>query len=510
MKRNLIIVTLIALIASACSTSVQMTGRYVDDLYYWPGDSPAESATENLPAIGSTDKKPNDEMVIISEVGKDNKGNKTLNNYIYADDEPDWYSKVQAQNIENMNSDQVDTVIVSSGDDGSYLVNNYYLGDDYSYADRFRNFYDSYYYDPFWNNSFSFGWNYPYNYSWGYPYSSFYGWNSFYWDPWYSWGYYNPWGWGYSSWYSPYYCDWYSPYYYHNNHWDNHRQPDDSYISSRRSRNPNATYGGGGGAISSSRRTTNQDGIISSSEKSANRTGRRTVLNEGQVSDKSAMLAQGSQKRSGAVLSEKRRSTTSSTGSTPAERGTINATRSTERASGITPSQNIERRANSSAATVNRSSNTPSYNKPRTNTRASYNSNRTSETNRYATPSQSRTTVSRSRSSENATRSSYQIPSTNSGSNNMGNVRRSNSSGNYAPARSYSSGSSTPSRSSSYSSSPSRSSSYSSPSRSSYSSSPSRSSSYSSGGSSSSGSSSSGSSSSGSSSSGHSSSGGRR
>ncbi|HNZ71942.1 MAG TPA: hypothetical protein PKJ43_04925, partial [Prolixibacteraceae bacterium] len=86
MKPNVIIVILIALIATACGTSNQMTGRYVDDLYYWPGDTPPVAVTQEVPATKSADSITQRDMLIITEVGEDEKGNKTLDNYIYADD----------------------------------------------------------------------------------------------------------------------------------------------------------------------------------------------------------------------------------------------------------------------------------------------------------------------------------------------------------------------------------------------------------------------------------------
>jgi len=414
MKRNLIIITLIALIASACSTSVQMTGRYVDDLYYWPGDTPLEEAGQDLPQLGSSDKKSNDEMIIVSKVGEDTNGNKTLDNYIYSEDEPDWYSNVQAQNIENMNKTEEDTLVLPSSDNETYIVNNYYQDEDdyYSYSDRIRRFHDPYYYDPYWNYSLSWGWDYPY-YSWNYPYSSFYGWNSWYWDPWYySWGYspyyYNSWYWGYNDWCSPYYSNYYG---HHHSNWnDNKNNRDDNVASNRRSRNPNAVYEGGGVSTASGGRSYNESGIAATTNKSVNSQGRRTVTNQSDDTRKSVSTSQDVQKRNGAILTEKRRSSANLNNS-PSSSGR-NITKTTENSNGSSsvtpayraPAQNYERRGNSSGnSNLQNSSNTrsnnyiPSYNKPRTNTRATYNTNRTSESTRYSSPTENRSTISHSR-----------------------------------------------------------------------------------------------------------------
>ncbi len=160
MKRNLTILSIIALIASSCSTSFQTTGRYVDDLYYWPGDAPLVTADENLPEIGTAEKS--DDVLIISEAGENPDGTKTLENYIYADEEPDWYSEVQANNLQNIENTGEDTLYIPSDDDQTYIVNNYYMNDDYSYAVRTMRLHDPYYYDPYCNFSFNWSWGYPY------------------------------------------------------------------------------------------------------------------------------------------------------------------------------------------------------------------------------------------------------------------------------------------------------------------------------------------------------------
>jgi hypothetical protein len=475
MKRNIIIVTLIALIASACSTSVQMSGRYVDDLYYWPGDAPLEEAEAVMPSIGSDDKKVDNDMLIISEVGKDEKGNKTLDNYIYSEDEPDWYKNVQAQNIENINKAEEDTLAIPTEEGGNYIVNNYYLDDNsyFSYSDRIRRFHNPYYYDPFWDNSFSWGWGDPF-YSWNYPYSSYYGWNSWGWDPWYnSWGYspycYNSWYGGYNNWYSPYYSN--HNFGHHNQNWNNDNfRRDDNVTSNRRSRNPNAIYGGGSLNSSSVGRNNNASGVTTLN-KSVSMDKRRTVINEGDNQLKSASTAQETQKRNGAILTEKRRNTANAN-SAPSnlERKVVgNSGTSTSSPAYRTPSQNIDRRVNSENNQLNnpsssRSSNyTPSYNKPRTNTRATYNTNRASEPTRYSSPTENRSTITRTQQSQSNTRSNYQLPSTSSGNSGNSYRSRSSSSSSSSPTRSYSTGSSTPTRSyssgssSSESSSPSRS-----------------------------------------------------
>ncbi len=481
MKGNLIILTLFGLITSACSSSFQVSGGKVDDLYYWPGDNPPVYASEELPDIGTGTKTVDNDMLIISEVGKNENGANTLNNYIYADDEPDWYSDLQSRNAENINRMDQDTLIYQSDEEGTYIVNNYYLDDDdYYYSNRLRLFHDPYYYDPYWN--------FTYNWGWGSYYSPFRSYNSWYWDPWYnSWGWgYDPWyysgGWGYNpwhynSWYGHGYYGWNYPYYNHHNQYGynnyNWRSDNKNYNeSSRRSRNPIATYGGTSNIATTSRIGENEY-VGESTNKSTAPQSRRTVINETDrvtTSQKSASTDLRSQSNQGRVLTEKRRS---SLNSNSAERPDNRSNVSTNRSHGTnsTPSyrapSSSERRLTGNTnesvkSSSGRSSYTPSYNKPRTNTRATYNSNRTNnDDSRISRPSESRSTYrapsernsTYNKSSQSSSKSSYQIPSSSSRSKSYGNSGssgssyKSNSTQSSSPSRSYSSGSSSPSRS---------------------------------------------------------------
>ncbi|MGF7138445.1 hypothetical protein [Roseimarinus sediminis] len=494
MKRKLIIITMVAMVATACSTGLQTTGGYVDDIYYRPGDVSMELSPELADnELANKKQLAKKETIIVSQLEEGEDGTKKLNNYIYADDEPDWFNKVQAYNLENIDSVANDTVYFPDEDQGQYEINNYFVEDDFSYAQRIRTFHDPYYYhyDPYYNFSFRWGW--------GSPHYSY--WDPWYYDPWYygSWGYAGAyWGWyGYNSWYPPYYHNHYYPYYgsYYNN-WPyyagNNR---DYHDGDRRSRRPNTVYGGGGVAARSvGSSDMRQSGSVIN--KSAQSNGRRSVIDNTTASNQKSVTTQRS--GSGEALIEMRRSTTTSNVSRNGNVRTNNtSTAPASTRTAVTPVTRSERSGSASynkpvvssgnANTQRSSDYTPSYNKPRSNTRATYNRSN-------STPAQSRSTYTRSTGSSSK---SYSIPSSTTRSTPTS-TYRSGSSG--SSSRSYSS---SPSRSS-YSA-PSRSSST--PSRSSSSYSPSRSSSGSSG---SSYSRSSGSSSSGSSSSSSSSSGGSR
>ena len=101
MKRKLIIITIAALVTSACSVNLQTTGGYVDDIYYWPGDDVPNIVSEELGTL--MDKEASDNgMIILSEVSVDEDGTNKVKNYIYADDEPDWFNEVQVYNLESL------------------------------------------------------------------------------------------------------------------------------------------------------------------------------------------------------------------------------------------------------------------------------------------------------------------------------------------------------------------------------------------------------------------------
>ena len=136
MKRLYVYITLLAFAVVSCTSTGQFSG-YVDDAYYWPGDDTPLMQEEVAP-------KSKSDLFIISEVSKDEDGANRMKNYIYADDEPDLYNKIQAQNIEMLKDTTQDTIYFETDDDETYYVDNYYVDDELSYADRNRIFHDRY------------------------------------------------------------------------------------------------------------------------------------------------------------------------------------------------------------------------------------------------------------------------------------------------------------------------------------------------------------------------------
>ena len=75
MKINILLILIF--LFTSCISQKNLT--YVDDAYYYPGDE-----------IASSTKK----VIIISEISDEDGANK-MKNYIYADKEPDWYSRLK-------------------------------------------------------------------------------------------------------------------------------------------------------------------------------------------------------------------------------------------------------------------------------------------------------------------------------------------------------------------------------------------------------------------------------
>jgi hypothetical protein len=102
-----------------------------------------------------------------------------------------------------------DTVQVNTIMKDPVAINNYYIDNDFYYANRINRFHSDFwfdYYSPF--HSPYYGWYSPYYYdSWYWGYNSWYGWN-------FSFG----WGYPYYGWYSPYRYGWHTPYYIHNDY----------------------------------------------------------------------------------------------------------------------------------------------------------------------------------------------------------------------------------------------------------------------------------------------------
>jgi hypothetical protein len=70
-------------------------------------------AGEELTALENGTES-NNNLIIVSELERGANGTNTLNNYIYADEEPSWYNEVQAYNLtEHMTSQDSDTIVFS-------------------------------------------------------------------------------------------------------------------------------------------------------------------------------------------------------------------------------------------------------------------------------------------------------------------------------------------------------------------------------------------------------------
>ena len=205
MKAKFTTIGIAALFLSACSTGSYVTSSYTDDIYFNPGDVPPPITAEVVGADQVADqleKEKSGDKFIISQIGENEDGSNTMNNYIFDGTEDD--ADALRYNMDQMELQGSDTTVYYDDDEMKYVINNYYDGDELDFAYRIHRFHDPFFYDPFYWNSWyydpfycsAFGWGYPgwslsWSWGWGYPY---YGWGWY--DPWYGWGY-PGYGWGY-------------------------------------------------------------------------------------------------------------------------------------------------------------------------------------------------------------------------------------------------------------------------------------------------------------------------
>ena len=480
MKSKMIIIPVLALILGACTTGSQLSTSWVDDVYFSPGDVPPPVVTAKNNEESPRVQEDSNERIIISEIRDNEQGSKTMDNYIFDGQDAGSYADAQLYNMEQMELAASDTTVYYDDNEVTYVINNYFEGDDLDFSYRIHRFHRPYfhdpyyfdyyawdpYYDPYYGSSWSFGWGgswgWPY-YSWGYPYSSWYSPYSYY-----GWG-----GYPYYSWNSPYWGG-----YWGNNYYIDR---DDYRYGQRRDYNTSALYGSGSagrsGGTSASLR--NQDPLKSAQPglTGVDNSGRRGssvsgVANGGRPSRTGLGTTTNSRThtelRRGTEVYNTERGTY---GSTSAVRNTRSAQVDPEiRSAGQsgTTQDNVRRTTNYTRPATTTSGSTqdrytPSYNQQRPVTRQTYNIQGTSRpsTNSERSNQVSGTTYSRPASTR-STSNTYRSTSTynrSSGNSTYTPASRPSSSSSSGTRSTYSAPSSSPSRSSSPSYTPSRSSS---------------------------------------------------
>jgi hypothetical protein len=420
-------ISVLALLVLGSCTSSLYTGVEYDDLYFLPSDQPV--ARVNSPA-----KK---------QITESNLQAKDYYDNIYAADTlvSDEYSKA----VEN--------------NDAVYDQNNYYdyNYDNYSYTGRLRRFYGNYF-NPYWRD--------PFYYSWGFPSMSFgYG-SPYMYDPfYYDYGYYGGnYGGYYDGYYGGYYGNYfgYNPYYSYYSPFNNYYNWGNNYSGVSFMGDKGVQYG----------RRESQDPYstrLSRLERPSALANRDSYLSKGTDASRKSVAGNSSNSY------DNRRTTTAASSRQPynaagtkTDMGTVKSAATPATRSDVRSSTAVRPDYNSANRTY-----TPSYSNPRLSTRPAYNNTRTnSNVNSGRTNSTETYRSAPSRSSSSVSSGQYRSAPSNQGSYSVPS-RRSMESGS-----GFSSGSTSPSRSSSYDSGSS--------SRSSYSSGSSSSGSYSSGSSSSS------------------------
>ena len=445
MKTKLIIISVVAIMVSACTTGTRLTKAYEDDIYFSPADVPPVAVTtEQSKAYarsGNNDTK--DKKIVMSQIDRNGDGSATVNNYIYQQDKNNSNSDYQRYNMNNQELTDSDTTRYYNDDDVKTVINNYYDSDDVDYSYRIRrfhnpyyfgSFYDDWYYDGYYSPWYSgyYGYGLGWNYGWGY--------NSWYsWDYPYSYGYYSPFAFGIGLWgWGGYYG---GGYYNHNWGWGG----GGGYYNNRdvaRRRDTNLSLPGGSG------RNYNNSSVsgISAGRRPNSVVGRADGLKD-------------------ATLVNDRRGSTSANGRRSNAPGREISTQMQQNAASGSIRRSYE--PSTTGRTYNqtgvvRQNYTPSYNKPRIVNQSNYNSNNYSRTRTSATYDRSAVRGSSSGNQYTEPRSSSSMRQTyrssssySNGSSSSGYNRSSSPSGysrsssNYSSSPSYSA----PSRSSSGSSS---------------------------------------------------------
>jgi len=273
MKSKFIILAVLALIISACSTGSYVTSSWVDDIYFSPGDIPPPVLADKTSPEQKDLRSKSAERVIISEIRDTNEGSKTMKNYIFDGQDVGTYTDAQLFNLDQMELVETDTTIYYDENEVKYVINNYFEGEDIDFSYRINRFHRPFGYDPYFYDYY--GWD-----SWYHPYSSFgwshgWGWNSWAWRSSMFWPY-SGWGYPFYGWHSPYYSYWGwggFPYYYSSWHspyfggfWGNIRYIDreDYRYGPRRDYNTSAVYGDSGARRSGVSAISNNDSPLKS------------------------------------------------------------------------------------------------------------------------------------------------------------------------------------------------------------------------------------------------------
>jgi len=443
MKTKLTIISVVAILVSACTTGTRLTKAYEDDIYFSPADVPpvAVAADQSQTGQRSNNNGTKDNKIVMSQIGRNADGSSTVNNYIYQQDRNAANNDNLSYDMNNQELVDSDTTRYYNDDDVKTVINNYYDSDDMDYTYRIRRFHNPYYYSPFYDDwyydgyyspwySGYYGGNWGWNYGWGY-------------DPYYSWGwgypgyygYYSPFAfgvgyWGLGSWYGGYYGGYYGGSY----GWGNGGYYNNHNIARRRDTNLSLPSGAGrnaGGSISS----------VSA--------GRRPNSTIGNATDLKNATIINDRRGSTSINGRRSNMTPGREISNPMEQN-ISAGRIRRAYEPSTTGRTYDQ------STAIRRNYTPSYNKPRIVNQSNYNSNS------YSRP---RTSATYERSSVRNGSSGYQYSEPRSSSSMRQTYRSSSSYSTGSSSSGYSSGSSSGySRSSSGSNS---SSGYSAPSRSS-------------------------------------------
>ena len=406
MKTNLLIIAVVSILVSGCTTGTHMTKTYDDDIYFSPRDLPPVTMNPDEGSGKASKSDAGNQGIVMSQREKNADGTSTVNNNIYQPKDTNKNSDYQAYDMNHQNLAGSDTAVYYNDDSVKYVINNYYDdNNDMDFSTRINRFDRPYFYDPFFYNDWNYGfyspfysgysaWGYDPYFSggWGSPYGFYGGYNSpfafgfgGYWGGGYG-GYgYGGNGYGYGGYYNGYNNGYYGDggYYgggggFSNNHEIVRRRPTDSNMPGGNNQNNVQNDNTQGRSRGSNLR----DGSLGNSSDSKLPTGVNSntwIQNghpRGRVADASGNNVA---TKSATIVNNRRSNTTSGSQVQGASNSRTQAVRPNTTTSG-----NIRRsyEPSTTGRTYNQSKDasqgqnyTPSYNKPRIVNQSNYNNN---------------------------------------------------------------------------------------------------------------------------------------
>ena len=122
MKSKLIILSMVALFAGACTSGTYITRNYTDDIYFNPKNVPPPIIMEEEPAEQEVVMEKSANRMIISNIEENEEGTQTMSNYIFEGSEEDADALTYA--MDQFDMYDTDTTVYYNDDEVKYVILN--------------------------------------------------------------------------------------------------------------------------------------------------------------------------------------------------------------------------------------------------------------------------------------------------------------------------------------------------------------------------------------------------